>query len=343
MLKSRMEYGAMSAKVLTLYGRLLKDDDWHRLYDCKTVGDIYSFLRGHRGWSAAMASLPPNPTPQMLELTIDKALFTDFEKLYNFSSLDDKGFFRFFIHRLEYEYILSSIVEKDPGETLPRSAAITEFMHAHSGVDPDALAQAKNFSAVLTAVKGSIYEKPLSEMKPDPATGMPSYWEAGVLLENTYFRAMFSFLTKRYRGSGAAHLREMIGTEADLLNIISIIRLQRSFPASLERADDLLIPVSYKLKPDFCHALAGARSETEALELLKRSPFAASFESADPKHLEALYYATMDKLCRKLIKAAEPDIGVPQAYLILRELECKKLTRVVETVRFGLDPKTIAQ
>ena len=341
MLKSRMEYGAMSAKVLTMYGRLLKDEDWRRLYDCRSAGDIYSFLRGHPGWSTAMTALPPSPTPQMLELTIDKALFTDFEKLYNFSSLADKEYFKFFINKLEYEYILSAIVEKDPGETLPRSAAITDFMHLVCSVDLDALAQAKNFAAVLSAVKGSIYERPLSDMKPDPATGMPSYWEAGVVLENTYFKAMFSFLTKRYKGSGAKQLREMIGTEADLLNIISIIRLQRSFPASLEKADELLIPVSYRLKPDFCHALENARSEAEAFELLKRSPFASSFENVDPANLEALYYRTMDRLCRKLVKPAEPDIGVPQAYLILRELECKKLMRVVETVGFGLDPKTL--
>ena len=185
MLKSRMEYGAMSAKVLTLYGRLLKDEDWRRLYDCKTAGDVYSFLRGHPGWSTAMSALPPSPTPQMLELTIDKVLFADFEKLYNFSGLADKEYFKFFIHKLEYEYILSALVERNPGEVSPRSASITEFMQAHSSVDLDALAQAKNFAAVLAAVKGSIYEKPLSEMRPDPATGMPSYWEAGVLLENT--------------------------------------------------------------------------------------------------------------------------------------------------------------
>ena len=49
----------------------------------------------------------------------------------------------------------------------------------------------------------------------------------------------------------------------------------------------------------------------------------------------------MDRLCRKLVKPAEPDIGVPQAYLILKELECKKLMRVVETIGFGLDPKTL--
>ena len=341
MLKSRMEYGAMSAKVLTLYGRLLKDEDWRRLYDCKTAGDVYSFLRGHPGWSTAMSALPPSPTPQMLELTIDKALFADFEKLYTFSGLADKEYFKFFIHKLEYEYILSALVERNPGEVSPRSASITEFMQAHSSVDLDALAQAKNFAAVLAAVKGSIYEKPLSEMRPDPATGMPSYWEAGVLLEHTYFKAMFSFLTKRYKGSGTKQLREIIGTEADLLNIISIIRLQRSFPASLEKADDLLIPVSYRLKPDFCHALENARSETEAFELLRRSPFASSFENADPGNLEALYYRTMDRLCRKLVKPAEPDIGVPQAYLILKELECKKLMRVVETIGFGLDPKTL--
>lgn len=341
MLKSRMEYGAMSAKVLTLYGRLLKEDDWRRLYDCRTAGDIYSYLRGQEGWSAAIAALPPSPTPQMLELSVDKALYTDFEKLYRFSNLHDKEYFRFFVHRLEYEAILSAIVEKNAAERVPRSSAVTELLHARSSLDIDALEQAKNFAAVQNAVRGSIYEKPLSEMKPDPATGMPSYWEAGILLENTYFKAMFAFLTKHYKGGGAAQLREMIGTEADLLNIISIIRLQRSFPASLERAEELLIPVYNRLKPDLRHALEAARSEMEAFDILKRSPFASSFENVDPKNLEAFYYGTMGKLCRKLVKPAEPDIGVPQAYLILKELECKKLMRVVETVGFGLDPKAL--
>ena len=341
MLKARMEYGAVYAKVMAMYGKLIKDDDWHRLCECKSVAEICALLRNHKGWSATLISLPSSPSAKVLQTAVRKKVYLEHEKLYKFLRIEDKKFLRFTLYRAEYDLILDALREKSAYELFPKSMELTDFIRANSAIDIDALEQSKNFAAVLAAVKGSIFEKPLSELKVNTETGKPSYWEAGVLLENTYFKEIFSYISHKYKGSGRKKLEETVGLEADLLNIVSIVRLLRSFPSSLERSDELLIPISARLKPELLSALKAAKSETEALDLLRRSPFGKCLEGVDAENIESFYYKSIEKFCRKLVKAAEPDIGVPQAYLVLKELECKKLNRVIEAVSIGVDPKSV--
>ncbi len=341
MLKARMEYGAVYAKVMAMYGKLLKPDDWQRLSECRNLTELCTFLRGHRGWSDTLASLPPSPSAKVLQTAVGKRVFLEHEKLYKFLHNEDKKFLRFSLCRAEYDLILDALREKSAYELFPKSLELTDFVRASSAVDLEALEQSKSFSAVLSAVRGSIFERPLSELKINAETGRPSYWEAGVALENAYYREIFSYISHRYKGLGRKKLEESVGLEADLLNIVSIVRLLKSFPSSLERADELLIPITAKLKPELLSALKSAKGENEAFELLRRSPFGKYLEGVTPSNIENFYYNSMEQFCRKLVKSAEPDIGVPQAYLVLKELECRKLNRVIEAVSLGVDPKSV--
>jgi len=341
MLKARMEYGAVYAKVMAMYGKLLKEDDWHRLCECKNITELCAMLRNHKGWSKTLTSLPPSPSAKVLQTAVRKKVYLEHEKLYNFLRIEDKKFLRFTLCRAEYDLILDALREKSAYELFPKSMELTDFIRANSAIDIDALEQSKSFAAVLAAVKGSIFEKPLSELKVNTDTGKPSYWEAGVLLENAYFREIFSYISHKYKGLGRKKLEESVGLEADLLNIVSIVRLLKSFPSSLERADELLIPISARLKPELLSALKTAKGENEAFELLRRSHFGKYLEGIAPSNIENFYYNSMEKFCSKLVKAAEPDIGVPLAYLTLKELECRKLNRVIEAVSLGVDPKSV--
>lgn len=336
MLKARMKYGAVGAKVLAMYGKLISDEEWNRLYDCVSLGDIAALLRGQRGWSACISELSSPPTAARLKDAAKKKVFDEYEKLYKFSYFEDKSFLLFFLSRAEYGVILGALRSLYSKESEKHSFNATDFMKNHSAIDLAALEGASDYAQLLEAVKRSVYGKTLNALPIAGETGLPQYRDAGVALENRYFTEVFSYINKNYGGLGKKQLAELLGTQADILNLVSLLRLQRSFPSSLSRTGELLIPISYRLTPALVRSLQGAKNEAESLELLKRSHYAKQFESYSPQNLDELYGEAMSAFCRKLIKMPEPNLCVPAAYLILSELECQRLLRLIQAVSYGI-------
>ncbi len=338
MLRATMKYSGVSAKVMALYGKLLSEDDWRHLCACTSVSDIAAYLRGCRDWSEI---LPPSLTASTLQLAVHKKVFMEYERLYKFSYLEDKKYLLFTLYRAEYGFILDTLQRLQSKEIPTANAEATEFMRKHSLANISALESCTDYSGLLEAVSGSIYEKPLKRLSQNQETGLPNYREAAVLFESQYYKTVFSYASKDYKGLGKKKLVKLLGTEADLLNIISLLRLHRYFPGSLNKADEMLIPIYDLLEPRLLKTLLTAKSEGEILAILKKSPCRRYLEGKNLQKLESLYYEAMEAFCRKIIKSPEPSICVPVAYLTLRELECKKLARLIEAVDYGVEPEEV--
>jgi V/A-type H+-transporting ATPase subunit C len=337
MLKSPKNY-ALYTKTLAMHGKMLKEDDWFRLCGSKSVSDICAYLANHRGWSGTVSAIS-QPTTKILQAAIRKRLYEEYEKIYKFTAIEDKKYLLLYLYRAEYRLILDALMDASGYERPPKSDLSVNFLRNHSSVDISALEQSRTFAEILEAVKGSVFEKALSGLKPDPETGLPNFFDAGAVLENAWYKAVFSHIAKNYRGLRKKRLEKALGYEADYLNIVSILRLRRSFPASLEEADGILIPVSFRLKPALLRSLKSADSEYKALEILRASSFGKQFEGIDAANMENLYIKAMEALCVGMLKSPDPDIAVPQAYLILKEFECGRLIRLIEAVACGLDPR----
>ena len=258
MLKARMDYGAISAKVLALYGKLLKEDEWRRLCECAAPADVLTALKSHPGWSAYVSELPAGADTERLKEAVKAKRRRDWEKLLHFCGREDRE--------------MLSLLESNTR-------------------------------------RGSL--------------------------------DVFADIKKNYSGTGRAELIRLLGAQADLLNLVSILRLHRYFPDSLGRAEELLVPVFGKLKPQLTQELIAARSESEALALLKQSPFAPYFEDYKPRQLDRLYEQAMISFCRKVVKMPEPNVCVPVAYLTLSELECGRLIRIIEALGYGMKPEEL--
>jgi len=338
MLRATMKYSGVSAKVMALYGKLLTEDDWRHLCACASVSDIAAYLRSSKDWSEI---LPSSLSASTLQAAVLKKVFIEYERLYKFSYLEDKKYLLFTLYRAEYGFILDTMLRLQSNEPPATNAEATEFMRKHSLVDIGALESCTDYAGLLEAISGSIYEKPLKRLSQNQETGIPSYREAAVLFESQYYKTVFSYANKDYKGLGKKKLVKLLGTEADLLNIISLLRLHRYFPGSINKADELLIPIYDLLEPRLLKTLLTAKSEGEILEFLKKSRCRNYLEGKNLQKLESLYYEAMEAFCRKIIKSPEPSICVPVAYLTLRELECKKLARLIEAVDYGVEPEEV--
>lgn len=345
MLNSTMKYGAIRAKVMAMQGKMLTAEDFGHLTECTDITEVVNFLRAHRGWSETISNLSAPVTNDALKAAVADRVWQENEKLYRFSGVNDKALLRFAAAKGEYGLILSALRRlsssgdpKNDSETgnVPRIAA---FLRDKSSIDTKALEICTNWHDLLEAVSGSIFEESLRGLEVDQKTQLPNYSAASVLFENTYYREIFSYVAHKTVGIGQKQLRQMFGEQADFLNIVSILRLHRYFPDSLIKADKLLVPVAYRMKPDITSALINAQNESEAISLLKDTKYGELFQNMDGKRLEAIHEKALSEFCRKLVTIGEPSAATAPAYLALKEIECNKLIRVIEAVRLGVDPK----
>ena len=160
---------------------------------------------------------------------------------------------------------------------------------------------------------------------------------------NSYYIEAFSYLKKRYNGLDKKRLISFIGAEADLLNIIHLLRMVKSFPMSLRSGDydRYLIPVGESLTKQFINELRAAASFEDAVDILKRSKWSRYFNTISSRNFEREYERFMEKFCKKLIYNPVPNAGMPHAYLLLKKLECERLIRTMEAIRSGVNPAAV--
>lgn len=336
MLKATIKYGAVRAKVLAMYSRVTGDEDMSRLCACSSLPDFAAVLRSLPGWGEELARVS-KPTVKSLKEAVKNGLVRDYEKLWSFCSLEDKELLSFMIRRGEADAILHRLRTLRSGGPSMNGAA-AEMLRSKSPLDMNALESCGDFSGLREAASGTIYAPALAGMAPSGEKGLPDYRQAAVAIENAYYGGMFSQVGKRASGRNRQLLSELIGAQADLLNLVSILRLLKYYPAAASEGGALLIPVSRKLKPTLAERLLASGSQEAALAILEGTPLGKSLPQADLSRPERLFTRAMEDFCRKLIRLPEPSVCTAQAYLTVRELECGKLTRIIEAIDRGADP-----
>lgn len=141
-------------------------------------------------------------------------------------------------------------------------------------------------------------------------------------------------------GAKKAELRRIAGAEADALNIVYILRL-RGFPASVDKADELLIDVRDKLTPELSRRLLRAKDDKAVMDILAKTPWKGIFTSLAPGDLEKQYSAYMETFCRRALSAARPGLAAVQEFIILKDMERQRLTRLVSAAARGIDPRLV--
>lgn len=131
-----------------------------------------------------------------------------------------------------------------------------------------------------------------------------------------------------YRGLSRLALKKLLGTEADMLNVVYLLRLRR-FPASLPQAKTRLIPVRMELKEPLVNALLTAPDDAAVAALLRGTPW-EGLSGRSGAALDGAYEQHMANFCKKLVTGGEVSAAVPMAYMMLSELARLRLTRMIQ-------------
>ena len=96
-------YGAVTAKVRAMYGRMLKPSEWESIGAMRNLSDISSFIRSHPGWQEAGELIPQGCRDErLIEKSLHTQLENEYERIYRFATREDKRFLIFSVYRTEY-------------------------------------------------------------------------------------------------------------------------------------------------------------------------------------------------------------------------------------------------
>lgn len=328
-------YDALTVKARAMYGRRVRREDLRRMIALPSIDAIADELRQLPGWSEATASLPQGEllTRAKLESALRDQVRRECLRLSAFADREDRALMEFPIRRTELEHILAALrrlhasMHKEVDPLPPAWLSRTRL-------DSEALRLCTDFAGLTEAAKDSIYGPALRRLLTEEGT-LPDYGSTEALLWSVYFRHLMDLASKRYKGDVRRMMESSVGEQADMMNILHVLRLKRFFPDT-DNFLPVLVPYHYRVKPEQIHAMCTAPSLEAAMELIEATPYAATFRGARMEDLQHLYHASLYRTSRRQLVMGKPSVYSAVAYLNLRELELQAVVTAVEASKYQL-------
>ena len=333
-----VSYYAISAKVHALYGRRMTEEDYRLLIGKKTVPEAAAFLQSHPGYRDRLAGInTQNIHREALEIALRGAYVDEYRRLFRFMDLDDKELMRFPVYRAEQDAILSAMRTLTSTVSLEPVTTWDAVLQKESGLDLAALQQATTFAEIARAAEKTIYSSALTRI----ASGenkTPSHAFIDNMMQVVYFAKLYKTTSKKYKGETLRLLRHSLDEETDLMNLVQFLRLKKNFSEHDIQLYSFPLPCSAKLSKEYMRQLIAAPDYDSALQLVLDGPYGALFHSMQPTGLEAYLYTLQYQISRRQLRAAQPSVYTPVAYLTLKEIELRNIISIIECIRYQENP-----
>jgi vacuolar-type H+-ATPase subunit C/Vma6 len=212
---------------------------------------------------------------------------------------------------------------------LPREYTLVNF---------PALTKAADVEEVASLLRDTPYHTLAAAVQPYRETGTTTTLEAE--LDKIYFLRIWA-LVRRFR-----EMRELVGEEVDLRNLLTVLALKaREAPPRL--IEDALVPIMYRLPKSTLHSVAESRFEDAASILPMPYSKIASEASKSLKgesafSVEWFLFNQLYGDARRFSQSHSLQAGYIIAYLLLCECEAKDLISLVTGKQLSLTPEEIA-
>ena len=322
-----------------MYGRRLRESDFISLINMKSIAEVTSFLKEHPGWAPSLMKANSAEIRRgELESALHDQVTSEYIRIYKFMSRDDHHLMSFLILRAEGDEILKclrSFAEDSMDEYV---CTLPEYFRKSMPVDFLKLAGCTDFDVFWEAISASSFFPTLSRLPRDNEEKIPDYPLAKVLVDTQYFSSLMNTIEKKYSGDTVLKLKDGLGSEIDLLNIVSIVRIKRYFPNMSDEIADYLLPLRHRIRPALLREMMKAPSSEAVIELLGSTPYRRLFSENSFGMIDDYVKKHIYEFNRRVLTTSEPSVYTPLAYISLKENEAANLTKIIECVRYGISP-----
>lgn len=315
-------------------------DDYRQLLSKKTIPEAAAFLQNHPGYKEPLSGLSASSLHrETLENALRCAYVDEYRRIFSFLRMEDKEFMRFPIYRAEQDAILTTMRHLTSTNILEPVATWEPLLKKQSKLDLSALQTASTFPEIVRAAENTIYGSALQRILVGENKS-PSSAFVDNMMQTAYYAHLYKILGKNYHGEAKTIVKESLDDETDLLNLVQFLRLKKHFPPEDIQLYSFPLPCSPKLRREYIQQLIAAPDYDSAFQLVLDGPYGTLFRSISPSGLEAYLYTLQYRFSKKQLRAAQPTIFTPIAYLTLKEIELRNIISIIECIRYNVDPNS---
>jgi vacuolar-type H+-ATPase subunit C/Vma6 len=325
-------YAGPSARVRTLFGDLLRPNDYELLLNEAGIADLTAAL-STTAYAAAL-----NIQGKSFAFAIQQHWVARTERVAAVMPSDARELCLAYLAKAEAEALKTALrgIARDVDRR--RLVSMLGPLPARSSIPLSVLLAAGSLEEAVGVVSRTPYGAALAEgMKRATAQSGRQLAVSLLPLETSLDHSFFARLlsaTRRFTGSEHAIVARLVGVLADATNVLAVQRLRKTFRFTPQAASLHLIPFGFRLGAAQRQALCGWTGEG--------SPPVRIGSTVSGSELRV---AVMRAICGEALKplfAAPFQAGLAIAYVLLAELEASDLIAIHEGKQWGLERVAIA-
>ncbi len=335
MIDSLIKYSAIAAKIKSMVGKMLSAPDYEELMRKRSVGEVAAYLKGRAEYHDILRDVNETAIHRdELELFLRTSLIADFAKLYRFAHADVRQFLKLFFVNFEINVLKQMVRSVNTGQAF--SSRLSAFLQQHVSFDVQALSRADSIPALVDALQHSRYGMALGNLVKSRET--VTIFDFEMTLDILNYKLLADGIQKQLKGTEQKHMLTLVGSEADMMNLMWIYRCKVNLKLPPELVYSYIIPIYYHIRQGDILKMANAQSPDELFGLLRQTRYAALFAGGD---FETQYLQYFQTLCTRMLRGNPYSIAGIQCYMWLKEIEFRNIISIIESIRYGLEPDEI--
>lgn len=333
-----MANSAAVAKAKAVYGTLFKKEDYENLVHRNSVSTAVSYLKGTPRYAAVFSGYDGAALHRgQIEQLLGKSVFESYCRIRRFSSLSG-AVMDFYLKEREAEQLSKAIAAVAAGTQERFYLAFPDYLMDRVGFDPKAAAQAKNGKALLAALRGTVFEKPLTPLLSGEEIDLNRCVTA---VHACLLSWKFTELNKSCRGKELERLKSFFLRRADSENLLTCYRLKRFFDEDSERIKTLILPYRYRVKPREIDDALSAQEPSEALLRLLTERCVSRNIAVEEDSPETGIARENYEYFRHRLALTSNEAEALYALMILLDTERTNLQKIIEGIRYSVPAQEI--
>lgn len=334
-------YNATVAKIMAIYGKRIKPQDYTELMNKQNVSEVAEYLKRNTHYSQLLSSIDTNTVHRgMLENLLRRSVFETYMRITGFEHISKQEFYNYKILQTEINEILRCIRFINAGSQ-KLIADVPIYINHLTSFDLLELAKITDFKELLTFLKKTPYYDVLKQVHLG-RDGLVDVTKCETLLRSYYIERLKSSL--HFKKSDVEQFVMFLESDIDFINIINAYRLTAFFEASEEEIEKDMLPFYGKLSEAKQKEIYSAPNSEEFIKRFSKTYYGKQMieNGYDINSLEQSAQRMRYKYAKLMLKRSSSAPVSVYSFIFLLEIEVQNLISIIEGIRYGIEVNKIA-